>query len=152
MKTKNIQSYIYFLASVIFCYGFLLVLINGYYHYTYLEFLDMKRKDLIVRLGFLSYIFGSLYFPTVLVPIIFLTWSSMKTQGLNGKSIWFYSLSAIFFVGLLFYTQKIEDFIYMEKESWFLGLVLIGLAMSLYWNKYLLKRIKTQHTTKDKEH
>lgn len=152
MKTDGIQPYIYFLASAVFCYGFLLVLINGYYHYTYLEFLDNGRKDLIVRLGFLAYATGYLYFPTVLVPIIVLTWFSKRIQDLKGKAIWLYSLSAVLVVGLLFYTSAIDSLIYGKKENWILGLILIGLTIPIYWNKDLFIRIKRQHTTKPKLH
>ncbi|WP_420551961.1 hypothetical protein [Tenacibaculum aiptasiae] len=73
MKKDNLQPYFFFLASAIFSFGFLIVLINGYYHYTYQEFISANRKDLIVRLGFLSYATGFIYYPTVIIPIALIT-------------------------------------------------------------------------------
>ena len=68
------------------------------------------------------------------------------------KTIWIYSLSAVLIVGLLFYTNIIDNLIFGAKENWILGLALIGLTIPIYWNKEILKRFKRQHTTKPKLH
>ncbi len=143
MRINDFQPYIYFVASTILCYGYLLVLVNGYYHYNYLEFLEIGRKDLIARLGFLAYTTGFVYYSMVLIPVCVLTWLSNRQRILKARAIWIHSVSAVLIIGLLFYLNIIDRLIYGTKENWILGLALIGLSIPLYWNNRLLKKIKT---------
>ena len=67
-KVENRDENLFlFISSVIFGFGFLIVLVNGYYHFNYLRFNEIGRKDLIARLGFLSYIVGSLFYPVSII-------------------------------------------------------------------------------------
>lgn len=140
MKKDNLQPFFFFLASAIFCFGFLIVLINGYYLYTYQEFINTGRKDLIVRLVFLSNTTGLIYYPTVIIPIALITWIAKSKQNLKGKVIWLSSTIAIIFIGILFYTNTINNLISLSKGKLIFGLFIIGLSIPIYWNKELLKK------------
>lgn len=147
MEKNNRQAYFYFAASLIFSYGFLLVLINGYYHYNYLHFLDIGRKDLIARLGFLTYVNGFIFYPTVIIPIIGLTLFSQRQQRIQLKFSWLYSLAATTVIGILLYTETIDGFLYRRMEYWVLGLLLMTFSIPLFWSERLLNKIKRNKTT-----
>ncbi|SDL82614.1 hypothetical protein SAMN05421823_108209 [Catalinimonas alkaloidigena] len=147
MTQENFQPYLFFLASLVFSYSFLLVLVNGYEQYTSLVLLEEGREDLIVRLGFIAFATGVLYYPLVLIPVLLLTWLSKKHQRLAGSAVWFYSLMAVLLVGALYYTHRLDVFLAPRRASWELGIVGMILATALYWNTLIRKKVRTGYSS-----
>lgn len=127
--------WIYFGFASLFSIGYLLLLINGYYHYKYLEFISIGRSDLVSRLGFIAHTTGFLLFPTVILPIIILTLISQKRKQQKSKENWLFSFLGISIVGVLFYTGLIDNLIYGSVEKWIVGIILIVLSIILVVNK-----------------
>ncbi|MEO0789893.1 MAG: hypothetical protein AAFY36_14585 [Bacteroidota bacterium] len=123
------------LAGVIFSMGYLALLVNGYYQIVYREFIGAGRHDLVVRLGFLSYSFGMLFYPTSLIALGALLFG--KRSGRLKGFLEEYALisSGLIIVGLAFYSSASLDFLFGPKEKWFIGFVLL-LGSSMWIIKF----------------
>lgn len=140
-KDKHQPTY-YLIGSLLFCLGYLLIIIDVYYQSTYSKFIENGRTDLIERLGFLTFATGITYYPFVIVPIFILTWASKRSQKIETKSVWIGSAYGVIIIGLLFYMRVIAQLMFLIKYNLVVGILLIGLSVILFWNLLLSKKIK----------
>lgn len=120
------------LASTVFCIGFLILIVDGYYEYNYYHFIEIGRKDLIARLGFLSWATGFIYYPLVIIILLFTSLLLKRTKTNIIPKQWVYIISPAFLVGLLFYTHSI-DFMFLQNIGfWRIGLVLLVFPLLIY--------------------
>lgn len=133
------------LASSVFCLGFLITIVDGYYEYNYYHFIDIGRKDLIARLGFLSWATGFLYYPTILVLLLLISWILKWTKKNLIRKQWVYILAPAILTGVLFYTHSV-DFLLMEDiRYWRIGLTMMVIAIATYWICLRWRSKKTKH-------
>lgn len=139
MKTSVKYKIFIGLASTVFCVGFLISLVNGYHDFNYHHFMEIGRKDLIARLGFLSWTAGFIYYPSVII-ILLITSAILKRTGKNIiESQWIYLVTPAFLIGLLFYTHSIDFIIMGGKRYWTLGLIVMILGVLTYWLSHILR-------------
>jgi len=135
------QPYIYFIATIGFCLGYLLFVIDGYYHFKYIEFGYIGRKDLIARLGVLAHAIGFMFYPASLIFVAFMTLKSTKSQNIKAPT-WPFSLLGVILVGACFYTGRLDSILFIRMEYWLVGVVLMMVAALLFWNKIFLNRLR----------
>ena len=128
-SAKRKESFYLFVSGVIFGTGFLMLIINGYYHFKSIEFTLIGREDLIARLGFLSYVTGFIFYPTSIIFIEIVIWvfNKRKRNGMLRKSI--YAILGLLIPGILFYGGSKLPFLFGSKEKWIVGILLIALAI-----------------------
>jgi hypothetical protein len=133
------EHFYLFLSGIVFGFGYLMLLINGYYHLKYVEFIQIRRQDLIVRLGFLSYATGFLFYPTSIIVNGILVWivNGRKRKGILRKIS--FSFLGLIVPGIVFYGKFGSDVLFGPKEKWMIGILLI--AISIY---ILLKKEKAR--------
>ena len=107
--------------SMLFCIGYLLVLINSYYSYSYYSFSEIDRVDLIARLPFMSNTTGFLYYPLVI--LIFIVFSLFIKNKIHSFKIIFLMLVIGFvFIGLLFYSRVCGNLVFGNIWSILFGI------------------------------
>lgn len=133
---KNIEYKQVFL-SILFCFGFLLILINVHYLYKYYEFVNINRKDLLARLPFISNTTGFIFYPLVLVLFIIISYFLTKNGNNSFKSTFLNLLIGGLLVGALFYGRVLGNLVYGTSISIVIGVVLllISLLMIIISNK-----------------
>jgi len=117
--------------SILFCFGFILVIINAYYLYNYQDLVEIKRQDLIARLPFMSNTTGFLFYPLVIIPLSILSFMIKKEIG-SFKTAFFMSLIGVVIVGILFYSKLIGNLVYGDITSVLIGLFLIVVSSFMY--------------------
>lgn len=146
MKQNLTYKILLGLASTVFCIGFLISIVDGYYDYNYYHFIDIGRKDLIARLGFLSWSTGFIYYPFVIILILLTSLILKRTDKNIIEKQWLYLLATAILIGILFYTHSI-DFILMEDTRfWKLGVILIGTSVLTYLTLLKTKKRKSKNT------
>lgn len=145
MKQNQTYKILLGIASSIFCLGFIILIVDGYYHYNYYHFIEIDRKDLIARLGFLSWTTGFFSYPFI---IIFIGLTSIILKR-TGKQIverqWLYLITPAIFIGLLFYTHSIDFILMKDTEFWKLGAIL-SVASIFTFFVFLKIKQKKLHT------
>jgi hypothetical protein len=150
MKQNLTYKILLGLASTVFCIGFLISIVGGYYECNYNHFIDIGRADLIARLGFLSWTTGFLYYPLVIIVNLLTSFILKRTNKNIVKKQWIYLLAPAFLIGLLFYTHSI-DFIVMEDiRFWRMGLILIGTSVLTYLTLLKIEQRKSKKTEHNK--
>ncbi len=123
------------LISMFFGFGYLMIIVNGYYHFKYLEFLRIGRKDLIVRLGFLSHTNGVLFYPTSIIWLAIIFWFKNNQKGKNLLKKLFMSLIGLLIPAILFYGNIELNILFGTKEKWIIGLILINVVIFILMRK-----------------
>lgn len=127
-KSKGLVKFL--LSSVLFGFGYIIVLVNGYYYCKYYEFIQIGRKDLIVRLDFLSYAIGSIFYPSSLLVYSSLIWTFNRK---NNSSIIKKVLLAILGLslpGTLFYLDlPVIHILFGSEERIVYGIVIVIISI-----------------------
>jgi len=142
MKKGN-QKWVYFIASLLFSIGVVLILVNGYYDYQHSVLIIANRKDLIPRLSFLSYLNGFIFFPFTIIPVLLLTYFTNKGPTFKQKHIWIYASIGFMLIGIVFYTKVFNNQIDLVHRNWEIGIALIVIALFFFMNKQLFRFITT---------
>jgi uncharacterized membrane protein YgdD (TMEM256/DUF423 family) len=121
------------IASTVFCVGFLMSIVDGYYEYYYYHFIEIGRKDLIARLGFLSWTTGLIYYPLVIVILLLTSYLLERNEAHILRKQWIHLTVPALLVGILFYSHSIDIIIMKDMRFWRIGLSLMGLSILTYW-------------------
>lgn len=132
---KNNENFYFLISGIIFGIGYLMLIINGYYHFKSIEFIQIGRQDLIARLGFLSYANGIIFYPTSIILIGIIIWiiNQRKRNGIRRKLI--FAILGLIIPGILFYGKFKLDLLFGPKEKWIIGIVLIALSIFILKKK-----------------
>lgn len=134
------------LASITLSIGFLISIVDGYYVYNYYHFIDIGRKDLTARLGFLSLTTGFIYYPILIVVLALTSYFLKRTKKELIKRQWLYMIGPAFLIGIIFYTHSI-DFLLMEYiRFWKIGLILMLSSILTFIILIKGKQIKNKKT------
>lgn len=142
MGERHKGGYLIFIWAFLFSVGYTIILVNGYYQYYYYSYIESGRQDLTVRLFFLSYVFGFLYYPTVILPILLLNWLTKNKFDIVSKLSWLYAILGVVICGLLFYSHVLDVLIYGFRHSWCFGLFLVAVSIYVLTSKSLRKKFK----------
>lgn len=133
-KTKFESTRLSFqLTSIAFIFGmgFLIFIINGYYHFNFIKFQINGRTDLIARLGFLAHITGFLFYPSSIIIYLFINSYFSKKWRENKISTILFSILGLLGPAILFYGEVFTKIFMGPKEKWILGLILIVISIFL---------------------
>ncbi len=136
-SSKQNEKIFYLAGGIIFGIGYLMLIINGYYHYKSVEFIQIGRQDLIARLGFLSFANGIIFYPTSIILITIIIWMINK-RGLRGmlrKSL--FAILGLVLPGIFFYSGLKLNILFGPKEKWIMGIALIAISILILKNKSL---------------
>lgn len=136
--TKTYRKYVkltLIIVGMLFGFGYLLLLVNGYYHVKYIKILELERRDLIVRLGFLSHTIGILLYPTAIVVLGGIIWLRNKYEIKIFMKELFSCCLGLSITGILYYGNIELGILFKLKEGWIVGIILICISI-----RVLLKR------------
>ena len=137
MKKKYAHILI-IIISIIFCFGYVLTLINTYYYFKYENLNEIGREDLISRLVFMSNTTGFIFYPLVIIPVFSINYFLMKEKK-NYLTMLLSSLIGILTVAGLFYSKVLGNLVYGTKISIVFGVILILISSIVF---YFLSKIK----------
>ncbi len=149
-KSSNQDKNLYiFFSGIAFGFGYLMVLINGYYHLKSIEFIQIGREDLIARLGYLAYSIGFIFYPTSIILTGIIIWIINKRRGKGMLIKLSFSVFGLIVPGILFYGDIGLDILFGPKEKWIIGVVLIILsAFILLKKRMIIKKNKSAYNNR----